>query len=99
MQLAKLGLNLVCLILKPGHLHCPFGSQDAMPTFRQATSALIQAWAEVSLLNHEPLQEALWTEPRSPPRGTKYPFHPRKCFGQQSKYASRIFHIVMVILC
>ena len=32
-QLAKLGLNLVCLILKPGHLHHPIGSQNTMPTF------------------------------------------------------------------
>lgn len=32
-QLAKLGLNLVCLILKPGHLHRPIGSQNTMPTF------------------------------------------------------------------
>lgn len=42
-QLAKLGLNLVCLILKHGHLHCLIGSQDTMPTFHQATSALIPA--------------------------------------------------------
>lgn len=42
-QLAKLGLNLVCLILKPGHFHRPIGSQNTMPIFCQATSALIQA--------------------------------------------------------